>query len=119
MPGGKIGEWIVCGVGIFGALAALVLSYIPPAQITTGSPIIYIGIIVVGVGLFLALPLIVYACRKPSWRNPNAHFYPFDWQIEGRKPSEVSKWAPGYEPSEEEVEEAENNAISSHGKEKV
>ena len=119
VPGGKIGEWIVCGVGIFGALAALVLSYIPPAQITTGSPIIYIGIIVVGVGLFLALPLIVYACRKPSWRNPNAHFYPFDWQIEGRKPSEVSKWAPGYEPSEEEVEDAENNAISSHGKEKV
>lgn len=116
VPGGKIGEWIVCGVGILGAFAALALSYLPPSQIATGNPVVYIGIIVVGVGVFLALPLVIYACRKPSWRNPNAHFYPFDWQIEGRKPSEVSKWAPGYEPSEDEVEEAETKAISTHGK---
>ncbi|MCM1021747.1 MAG: amino acid permease [Muribaculum sp.] len=116
VPGGKIGECMVCGLGILGALAALLLSYLPPSQIQTGSPVVYIGILLLGVGVFVALPLVVYAVRKPSWRNPNAHFYPFDWQIEGRKPSEVSKWAPGYEPSEQEVEAAESDAISSHGK---
>lgn len=114
VPGGKFGEWLVCAIGILGALLALVLSYLPPAQISTGSPVVYIGIIVIGVGVFVALPLWVYSKRKPSWRNPDAHFYPFDWQIEGRKPWEVSKWKAGYVPTEDEVEAAETRAISDH-----
>ena len=115
VPGGKFGEIIVCGLGILGALLALVLSFLPPSQITTGSPVVYVGIIIVGVVVFVAIPLVVYGLRKPSWRNPDAHFYPFDWQIEGREPSQVSKWAPGYEPTEQEVEDAETGAIASHG----
>ena len=114
VPGGKAGEIIVCAVGIIGALLALALSFLPPSQITTGSPAVYVGIIVAGVALFVAIPLIVYAMRKPSWRNPQAHFYPFDWQIEGREPSQVSKWAPGYQPTEQEVEDAETGVISRH-----
>ena len=112
--GGKIGMILVSGIGIIGALLAMILSYLPPSQITIGSPVVYVGIIVVGVGLFLALPLVIYACRKPSWRNPNAHFYPFDWQIEGRRPDQVSKWPAGYVPTEEEVEAAESTAICNH-----
>ena len=114
VPGGKVGAAIVCGVGIAGALLAIVLSFIPPAQITTGSPVVYVSIIAVGVAIFVALPLVIYSRRKPSWRNPDGHFYPFYWQIEGRKPWEVSKWSPDYEPTAEEVEEAENNAIRDH-----
>ncbi|MDE5942518.1 MAG: amino acid permease [Muribaculaceae bacterium] len=114
VPGGKAGEWIVCGLGIAGALAALLLSFLPPSQIDTGSPAVYIGILIAGVALFIALPLWVYSKRKPSWRNPEAHFYPFDWQIEGRKPWEASKWPAGYEPTEEEVEAAESDAIARH-----
>lgn len=118
VPGGKFGAAVVCTVGILGALLALVLSYIPPSQIATGSPVVYVGIIVIGVAIFLALPLWVYSKRKPSWRNPNAHFYPFDWQIEGRKPNEISKWPAGYVPTEDEVEEAENQNIAKHGTQK-
>lgn len=118
VPCGKLGEWIVCLLGIAGAVLALVLSYIPPSQIDTGSPVVYVGIILVGVGVFVALPLIVYGLRKPSWRNPNSHFYPFDWQIEGRKPDEVSKWPAGYVPTEEEVEKAEDNNIALHATDK-
>lgn len=115
VPGGRIGEWIVCGLGIIGAVLALVLSYLPPSQITTGSPVVYVGILLVGVALFVAIPLVIYRFRKPSWRNPDAHFYPFDWQIEGREPSQVSKWPEGYEPTEDEVEAAEDRSISNHG----
>lgn len=118
VPGGKAGMVIVCGLGIAGALLAMILSFIPPSQIATGSPVVYVTIIAVGVAVFVALPLIIYKHRKPSWRNPDAHFYPFDWQIEGRNPDEVSKWAPGYEPTEDEVEEAETGAISRHGQHK-
>ncbi|MCM1356842.1 MAG: amino acid permease [Staphylococcus sp.] len=114
VPGGNVGKWIVSIIGMAGALLALVLSYIPPSQISTGNPVVYVGIIVIGVGLFLALPLIVYAKRKPSWRNPDAHFYPFDWQIEGRKPWEVSKWSPDFQPTAEAVEAAEDDAIKKH-----
>ena len=114
VPGGKVGMWIVCILGMAGAILALVLSYIPPSQITTGSPAVYVGIIVVCMAIVLAIPLIVYHYRKPSWRNPDSHFYPFDWQIEGREPGQVSKWAPGYEPTEAEVEAAEDKAISTH-----
>ncbi|WP_295732425.1 putative glutamine/gamma-aminobutyrate antiporter GadC [uncultured Muribaculum sp.] len=117
VPGGKAGEVVVCTLGILGALLALLLSFLPPSQITTGSPVVYVGIIVVGVAIFVALPLIVYSKRKPSWRNPDAHFYPFDWQIEGRKPDEVSKWTPGFEPTEEMVEKAEDEAIRTHASE--
>lgn len=114
VPGGRFGMWLVCGLGIFGALAALLLSFLPPEQIETGSPVVYIGILLLGTACFVALPLVVYALRRPSWRNPNAHFYPFDWQIEGREPSQVSKWPAGYQPTEEEVERAEDRAISNH-----
>ena len=118
VPGGKVGEIIVCGLGILGAVLALVLSFLPPSQISVGSPAVYVGIIVIGVAVFVAIPLVVYAMRKPSWRNPDAHFYPFDWQIEGRRPDQVSKWAPGYQPTEQEVEDAETDAIARHGTEK-
>lgn len=114
VPGGKAGMIVVCGLGILGAMLAIVLSFIPPSQITTGSPVVYVTIIAVGVAVFVALPLVVYKLRKPSWRNPDAHFYPFDWQIEGRKPWEVSQWKAGYEPTEAQVEAAETDAISNH-----
>lgn len=117
VPGGNLGKWIVTVLGMGGAFLALVLSYLPPSQITTGSPAVYIGILITGVAIFVALPLVVYACRKPSWRNPQAHFYPFDWQIEGRKPWEVSKWEAGYEPTEQQVDDAETDAISRHASE--
>lgn len=115
VPFGKVGAIVTCTLGILGAVLALVLSYLPPSQITTGSPAVYVTIIVVGVGVIIALPLVVYSFRKPSWRNPDVHFYPFDWQIEGRKPGEISKWPAGYEPTEDEVEAAEGIAISTHG----
>lgn len=114
VPGGKFGEFLVCFFGIAGAVLALVLSYLPPSQITTGSSTVYVGIIVIGVAIIVALPLIVYAMRRPSWRNPDTHFYPFDWQIEGRKPGEVSKWSADYVPTEEQVEAAEQQCIDNH-----
>lgn len=118
IPGGTTGKWIVVIIGIAGALTALILRYLPPSQIATGSPAVYIGILLIGVGIFVALPLIVYARRKPSWRSRDTHFYPFDWQIEGRAPWDVSKWDANFEPTEDMVEEAENRAISDHATKK-
>lgn len=118
VPGGAAGKWVVCLVGIFGALVAFLLSFIPPSQINTGNPVVYVGILIIGVCVFIAIPLVVYARRKASWRDPSVHFYPFDWQIEGRKPWEVSKWEPGFVPTDDMVEEAESQAINTHASQK-
>ena len=98
--------WLVTIVGVAGAVLAGVLSFVPPSQIKTGSPAVYVGVLIIGVAVFIALPLIIYAKRKKSWRDANASFYPFDWQIEGRTPGQVSKWPAGYQPTDAQVQEA-------------
>lgn len=103
VPGGKFGEVVVAGIGILGAIVAMILSFIPPSQINTGSPVVYVLIIFCGALLFFCVPLIVFSKRKPSWRNPQANFYPFDWQIENREPSQVSKWSADYTPTDSEI----------------
>lgn len=103
IPGGKLGEVVVAGIGILGAVVAMVLSFFPPSQINTGSPVVYVLIIFCGALLFFCVPLIVFSKRKPSWRNPKANFYPIDWQIENRRPSEVSKWSPTYQPTPAQI----------------
>lgn len=112
VPFGNVGKWVVFILGVLGALVAMFISFVPPAQIATGSPVVYVGIILVGVIVFVAFPFIVYAKRKPEWRDPNNDFYPFNWQIEGRRPDEVSKWKAGYEPSEEQIMAAMKEGIA-------
>ncbi len=106
VPGGKFGKWLVTGVGVIGALLAMVLSFVPPTQINTGSPLVYVIILVLGSVFFLVVPFVVYAKRKPQWRDPQTDFEPFDWEIEGRTPSTVSKWPAGYVPTPQEIEHA-------------
>lgn len=106
VPGGAFGKWLVAGIGILGAIVAMVLSFVPPTQIATGSPVVYIAILVVGSAVFLIFPLIVYAKRKPSWRDPATTFEPFNWEIEGRMPDKVSAWPAGYVPTQEQIRRA-------------
>jgi putative glutamate/gamma-aminobutyrate antiporter len=90
VPGGNFGMWCVGGIGLIGALAAGFLSFVPPQQIKTGSPAIYIGSLLVGSVIALAIPFIIYKFHKPGWKEADNKFARFDWQIEGRKPSQVS-----------------------------
>jgi putative glutamate/gamma-aminobutyrate antiporter len=82
VPGGKIGMYIIAGVGFVGALLAFVLSFFPPSQIAVGSPAVYIGFLIAGNVFFVALALIIYAVRKPSWQTPAgmAQMEPFSWE---------------------------------------
>ncbi len=106
VPGGNFGKWLVTAVGLIGALLAMVLSFVPPSQINTGSPVVYVVILIIGSAFFIGVPFVVYAKRKPSWRDKGTDFEPFDWEIEGRKPSDVSKWPAGYVPTPEQIQRA-------------
>ena len=82
VPGGLIGMWIIGGAGLLGSLLAFVLSFVPPSQIAVGSPAKYIGILVVGNLIVVAIPFIIFALRKPSWQSTSVEdaMEPFSWE---------------------------------------
>ncbi len=74
--------WLLGLVGFAGALLAFVLSFVPPAQIATGSKTVWFSVLIIGCIVVVVIPMIIYAMRKPSWRNMEAStdFAPFHWE---------------------------------------
>lgn len=72
--------WLIAGVGFLGSLLAFVLSFIPPGQIAVGSNAMWYSVLVIGCIIVVAAPLIIYAMRKPSWKDESATFEPFHWE---------------------------------------
>lgn len=89
IPGGDAGMWLIGGGGFVGSLIALLLSFVPPSQIAVGSPETYVVILIAGALIFVAIPLAIYALRKPFWKSEEgaADFAPFGWELDGRHPS--------------------------------
>jgi amino acid transporter len=85
IPGGKhFGMCFIGGLGLLGSLVAFIFSFIPPGQIPVGSPVVYVGILIVGTIIFAGIPLLIYAMRRPDWADPDAKaaFEPFSWEKE-------------------------------------
>ena len=72
--------WILGGVGFAGSLLAFVLSFIPPGQIQTGSKTVWYSVLIIGCVIMVVIPYIIYAMRKPSWKDSSADFAPFHWE---------------------------------------
>ena len=81
--------WIMGMTGFAGSLLAFVLSFIPPGQIQTGSNVVWYSVLVIGCMIMVIIPFIIYAMRKPSWKDPESEFAPFHWE-EGAKVPEGS-----------------------------
>jgi putative glutamate/gamma-aminobutyrate antiporter len=97
LPFGKAGAWIIGGAGFLASLLAFVLSFFPPEQIPVGSPLEYVGILVVLTVVFVALAFLIYAIRKPEWKDPSSDMAPFSWEsAEGAADASA---APGAAPS--------------------
>lgn len=99
VPGGKIGAYVVAGVGLAACVFGIVLAIIPPAQISagdTGGSVTYVGTIL---GIIAGVLVICFALyrwsKKNQWADPENQFAPFTWQIEGlKKPEKVSSNVP-------------------------
>ena len=72
--------WIIGGLGFFGSLLAFILSFIPPGQIAVGSNAMWYSVLVIGCIVVVVAPLIIYAMRKPSWKDASTNFEPFHWE---------------------------------------
>jgi amino acid transporter len=70
VPGGRPGLWLTCGLGIGGSLLALGVGFFPPDQLAaTGMrPAAFVRFLAAGLGVSLALPLILYHVRRPEWK---------------------------------------------------
>ena len=73
--------WLLGGLGFCGSLLAFVLSFIPPGQIAVGSNTVWFSVLIIGCLVVVTAPFIIYAMRKPSWKDPKAaaEFAPFHW----------------------------------------
>ena len=72
--------WFLGAVGFGGSLLAFVLSFIPPGQIETGSNAVWYSVLIIGCVVMVVIPYIIYAMRKPSWKDPSADIAPFHWE---------------------------------------
>lgn len=78
IPGGKtFGMWIIGGLGLIGSVLACALSFIPPSQISVGSSVVYVGILMVGAIVFVGIPFLIYAMRSSSWIDQSVSFEAF------------------------------------------
>ncbi len=67
IPGGTAGVWIVGGIGLFAVAFALLVGFLPPQQIQTGSPITYTLTMIFGVIMLAGPPFLFHRFRRPSW----------------------------------------------------
>ena len=72
--------WFLGAMGFGGSLLAFVLSFIPPSQINTGNNTVWYSVLIIGCIVMVVIPFIIYAMRKPSWKDPASEFAPFHWQ---------------------------------------
>ena len=72
--------WILGGLGFCGSLLAFILSFIPPSQISVGSNKVWFLVLIIGAIIFVGIPFIIYANRKPSWKAADSDIEPFEWE---------------------------------------
>lgn len=72
IPGGKIGVWLIAGMGIVGCALSFYLGFVPPSQLKTGNTFTYIGILVAGVVVLSAPPFVFALFQKSSWASRGA-----------------------------------------------
>ncbi len=70
VPGGKIGMWIVAGIGFLTSAATMFIGFFPPAQIQVGNVYFYLTALM-GAVVFLCMgPYIILLFKTPDWTRP-------------------------------------------------
>jgi len=61
------GIWLVACLGILASIFAILIGFVPPTLLPTGSTIIYFCLLFFTLVIMSAIPLIIYQFKKPSW----------------------------------------------------
>jgi len=69
IPGGLPGLILVAGIGLLGVCFALVVGFFPPTDLPVGNPVLYVTLVAAGLVIFIALPMLIQALKKPDWKQ--------------------------------------------------
>ena len=73
IPGGKIGVWMVGGVGLAGCVVAFLLGFVPPSQLKTGNTVTYVLLLFTATAVLTSPPLVMQLfgrrARKAQGKN--------------------------------------------------
>ncbi len=72
IPGGKAGVWIVGGIGLLGCVASFLLGFIPPSQLKTGNPVVYVLLLITAVVVLSAPPFVIQLFGRSKRREARA-----------------------------------------------
>lgn len=64
IPGGRLGVWLVAGIGLICCSMTIVLGFVPPAQIPIEHTMLFEGCLITGFLLFVLLPLMLTKKNK-------------------------------------------------------
>jgi putative glutamate/gamma-aminobutyrate antiporter len=67
IPGGKVGIWLVAGMGLAGSVFGLIIGFIPPAGIDHWPTPIYVAAMAGAIVICSVPPFIIERIKKPSW----------------------------------------------------
>ncbi|EMF0060675.1 amino acid permease [Enterococcus hirae] len=90
IPGKNAGMLVVGGLGFIGSTIAFLFSFIPPDQISIGSPSMYVSILFILMLIFISIPFIIMKLKKEHWKDEHSDFAPFTWQIEKKHPGVIN-----------------------------
>jgi len=68
VPGGKIGMWIVAGIGFLTSIATFFIGLFPPSELKVTNTKDYVKFMIIGVLVMLVIPIIIFQLRRPSWK---------------------------------------------------
>lgn len=69
VPGGNAGMWIISGLGAIVSFGLLIIGFFPPDQLKFDNILGYELVLLAGVLMFIAIPFIILALKKPSWNK--------------------------------------------------
>lgn len=69
VPGGNLGMCSLAGLGLIGVIFALVVGFFPPSNLPVGNPALYVGLVSAGMIVFIGMPLLINAFKKPEWKQ--------------------------------------------------
>lgn len=64
------GIWLIALLGTLSSLSGIIIGFLPPAQLQTGSLLFYELFLIAGLFIMCGIPLVLYHFRKPSWELP-------------------------------------------------
>lgn len=66
IPGGKLGIWVVAGIGILTCIAGIIVGLIPPSTVSLGNILRYELLLIGGMIVFSVPPFLIYRRQKAN-----------------------------------------------------